>query len=630
VLPVRRMDLVHAARLAQALAIALLLLKCAMALASQGDGGGAVPVVARHPPQSSRVAASQANPSVTATTPKQVLILDSFGREVAPFTAAVTAFRTTLARELGEPVHFYDESLDAALSAQPERERAFVAFLQARFGDRPPDVVVPIGAPAVRFVAQFRDRVFPDTPIVYTAVEPRMLPPDALRANATLVTQAISLSGIVEDILQMQPDTTNIAVVLGTSPLEQFWVGQSRREFQRFSPRVGFTWLTDMTLPQVLERSAALPPHSFILFGMFVVDAAGVPFDQDEALRRLHAVANAPLFGYFGSEFGLGAIGGRLYQDAEVGVRAARAAIRILHGERPESIPPQILEAGAPVFDWRELRRWGISEARLPPGSVIRFREPTVWERYRWRIVAAVALLVLQTGLIIALLINRARRRVAERTARGFHGRLIRAHEEERARLARELHDDVTQRLARLAIDAAQVERSPSALAASETAGSLREGLVRLSEDIHALSYQLHPSTLEDLGLVAALKAECERFAQQASVPVNVKLGEIPEPVAPETALGLLRVTQEALRNVERHAKAHTVDVSLHQQDGGLQLAVRDDGVGFDPARQRATPHLGLASMRERVQFLGGELDIDSAPGHGTTVLAWVPLKAAP
>lgn len=587
-------------------------------------------VVTGHHRRSVRVAAGQASPGATAATPKRVLILDSFGREVAPFRAAVTALRTTLARELGEPVHFYDESLDAARSAQPERERAFVTFLTSRFEGRPVDVVVPVGGPAVRFALRYRDRAFPGTPIVFAGVEPRLLPPDVLRDNATLVTQAIDLPSIVEDILQMQPDTTNIAVVFGTSPLEQFWVDECRREFQRFTPRVSFTWLTDLTLAQVLERGATMPPHSFILFGMFVMDATGVPFEQDEALRRLHAVANAPLFGYFGSEFGLGAIGGRLYQDAEVGVRAARAAIRILRGERPGGIPPQILEAAAPVFDWRELRRWGISEARLPAGSRIRFREPTVWERYRWRIVSAVGLLVLQTGLIIALLINRTQRRVAERAARGFHGRLIRAHEEERARLARELHDDVTQRLARLAIDAAQVERSPSTPAASETAGSLREGLVRLSEDIHALSYQLHPSMLEDLGLVAAFKAECERFAQQASIPVDVKLGEIPEPVPPETALGLLRVTQEALRNVGRHAKARTVDVALRPLDGGLQLAVHDDGVGFDPALQRATPHLGLASMRERVQFLGGELDVDSAPARGTTILAWVPLKAAP
>jgi signal transduction histidine kinase len=107
---------------------------------------------------------------------------------------------------------------------------------------------------------------------------------------------------------------------------------------------------------------------------------------------------------------------------------------------------------------------------------------------------------------------------------------------------------------------------------------------------------------------------------------VDVKLGEITEPVAPETGLCLVRLVQEALRNVDRHAKAHAVSVTLRNRDGGLQLGVRDDGVGFEAARQQATPHLGLASMRERVELLGGELDIDSAPGHGTTIVAWVPL----
>jgi signal transduction histidine kinase len=565
---------------------------------------------------------------VADVAPKRVLILDSFGREVAPFTIAVSSFRTALAQELGAPVVLYDESLNMARFTGENREAPFAEFLGARFGNRPPDVVVPFGSPAVGFMSRYRERLFPGIPIVFTGVEPRLVPPDALRANATLVTQKVDLSGMIEDILQMQPDTTNIAVVFGASPPEQYWVAQCRREFERFRSRVNFTWLTNLPLAQVLERSATLPPRSFILFGMFVMDSAGVPFDEDEALRRLHTVANAPLFAYFGNQLGQGAIGGRLYQDAEVGVRAARATIRILRGEPLERVPPQILEAGRPVFDWRELSRWGISEARLPAGSVIRFRQPTFWDLYRWRIVAVVLLFVLQTGLILALFINRAKRRLAEQAAQGFHGRLIRAHEEERARLARELHDDVTQRLARLAIDAAQVERARSTSGVSEPMSAIRQGLVRLSEDIHGLSYQLHPSIVEDLGLVAALRAECERFTRQESIPVHATLCEIQETVPPETALCLVRVTQEALRNVGRHARACKVDVSLQRLDAGLQLAVRDDGIGYEAALQQGTPHLGLASMRERLQFLGGELDIDTAPGHGTTLVAWVPLKA--
>jgi signal transduction histidine kinase len=573
---------------------------------------------------------TDAAPCFTAGAPRRVLILDSFGRDVSPFVAAVSVLRATLAEELGEAVDFHDVSLDMARFGEAETENTFVEFLRARFADRPLDIVVPVGAPAVRFAAQYRDRVFPGIPLVFTFVEPRLVPPDLLRTNATLVTQRVNLPGMVEDILQMQPDTTSIVVVLGASRLERFWADESRREFQPFTDRVRFTWLNDLSLAEVLKRTAALPPHSFILFGMFVMDATGVPFENDEALRRVRAVANAPVFGYFGSEFGLGAIGGRLYQDTEVGVRGARAAIRILRGERPESIPPEILEAGAPVFDWRELRRWGISEARLPAGSVIRFQQPTFSELYRWWVVAVVLFCLLPTALIIASLLNRTKRLRAETAARVFHGELIRAHEDERARLARELHDDVTQRLALLAIDAAQVGCLPSAPAVSERMDGIREGLVRLSEDIHDLSYQLHPSILEDLGLAAALKAECERFTRQESIPVDLKIGEIPESPSGETALCLFRVTQEALRNVRRHAKARTVEVSLLSLDGGLQLALRDDGVGFDPARQRETPHLGLASMHERVQLLAGKLDIETTAGRGTTILAWVPATERP
>ena len=205
--------------------------------------------------------------------------------------------------------------------------------------------------------------------------------------------------------------------------------------------------------------------------------------------------------------------------------------------------------------------------------------------------------------------------------------RLIRAHEAERARLARELHDDVTQRLARLAIDAGRVENAPAGTSAADTMRSIREGLVQLSEDIHALSYRLHPSVLEDLGLVEALKAECERFARRETVRIEVDLRKPPTIVPLDPALCLFRVAQEALQNVVRHARARTVKVSLRALDDGLQLAVHDDGIGFVPAHQQDRPSLGLASMRERIALLEGELDIETAPGQGTTIVAWVPLK---
>jgi PAS domain S-box-containing protein len=353
----------------------------------------------------------------SAAGPKRVLILDPYERDVAPFSTVASAFRSALARDLGEPVEFYEIPLDLARFAGPEGEGPLVAFLEGRIKSHPVDLVVPIGGMGLQFAARNRERLFPDTPILVVSGDPRLIPPDFLRTNANVVTQKVNLSGMIEDILQLQPQTTNIVVVFGASALENFWVSECRREFQSFTNRVGFTWLNGLSLDEIAKRCAALPPRSFILHGLFVVDGAGIPFEQNAALRRLHQVANAPLFAYFASELGLGPIGGRLYPDSEIGAQSARTAIRILRGERPESIPPQVFETAAPVYDWRELRRWRIPEARLPAGSIIEFRQPTFWKQYRWHILMVVLFCCLQTALVIGLVVNRIRRRRGEAMA---------------------------------------------------------------------------------------------------------------------------------------------------------------------------------------------------------------------
>ena len=347
----------------------------------------------------------------SAAAPKRVLILDSFGRDVAPFSVGVSTFRTTLARELGQPVDIYESPLDMARFAKPGYEEPLADFLEHRFDGSPIDLVVPVGAPAVQFVAQYRLRLFAETPLLFMGVEPRRVPPDALNSNATLVTQKVDLPGMIEDILQLRPDTTNIAVVIGSSPLEKFWGEERLREWQAFTNRVGFSVLENLSLAQIQERVRKLPPRSFVVSAMLIMDADRVPYDGFEALEAIHAAANAPVFGYYRSHLGRGAIGGRLYQDSQVGMEAARVAVRILRGESASDIPPVILGASPPTYDWRELTRWGIRPDRLPTGSVIEFRALTFWEQYRWRVVGVVAFCFLQTALIVGLLVNRAKRR---------------------------------------------------------------------------------------------------------------------------------------------------------------------------------------------------------------------------
>ncbi len=223
--------------------------------------------------------------------------------------------------------------------------------------------------------------------------------------------------------------------------------------------------------------------------------------------------------------------------------------------------------------------------------------------------------------------IDNTDRVTAEREARELSERLINAQEGERARVAQELHDDVSQRLARLALDLGRLQnlQRPHVDFDAVVAG-VREELMRLNEDVHALSYNLHPSVLVDLGLDAALKAECDHVSRRSAIAISLKLRDLPRAVPRDVALGVFRVAQEALRNAAEHGRAESIDVTLRGVDDGLQLAVRDNGIGFDPSRHRHHPSLGLASMKARIRLLNGELDLESAPGEGTMVVAWVPV----
>jgi signal transduction histidine kinase len=293
------------------------------------------------------------------------------------------------------------------------------------------------------------------------------------------------------------------------------------------------------------------------------------------------------------------------------------------------------------MFDEIQLRRWNVSESRLPAGSLVLNRELPAWRRYFWPVVGASLLVAAQGAIIGTLLVQRRTRRrveaalrLSEEKARASYdevrdlaGRLISAREGERTRIARDLHDDVGQRVASLSIALSRIQRQlPDApTSARQSLSDLEQQTTQLSADLRHLSHELHPGALEHLGLLEALRERCDDFSQESGLSVQFDVAETWRDVSDSLALCLYRVAQEALRNVATHAKAQRVTISLEQLNGHVMMHVTDDGCGFDTAASSRRLGLGLVSLNERVHMLGGTLEVTAARGAGTRIAVTLP-----
>jgi PAS domain S-box-containing protein len=686
---------------------------------------------------------------------------------------AAMALDRTIERGLGEGLgrrlDYYAEFLDLMRFQEPAYPAAVRDFFRAKYKGERVDLIVATTDSAAEFVEKYRDDLFPGTPVVFTTG-----PGVTSGPNMTGVTSEFNFKDTVRLAARLQPDTTNVVVVSGASAWDKAYEMAARAEFKGLEGRLTFTYLSGLPMTRLLDRVANLPAHTIIYFLSVTEDGAGHKFVAVDSLDKVAEVANAPIYAWHTIGMGHGIVGGSLQSTDVLGAKVAEIGLRVLRGEKPESIPVEQLDANVSELDWRQLQRWGISEARLPPGSVVRYRQPSAWERYRIYMVAAFAVLLLQTILIAALLVQRASRIRAERElrqkesryalataagavgvwdwnlktneiyvdpalkailgyadeeirnhlddwglrvhpddrdavmaqaqpcmegradeyevehrmihkdgsvrwflARGsmvrgpddipyrmagtdtditerkradeirrennraleashreiqhLAGRLIAAQEAERTRIARDLHDDVSQQLAGLSITLSSLvkrtARNPVDEDIERALASLQQRTIAVAENIRHLSHDLHPGVLQHAGLIAALTAHCAEYRGQA-VEVTLHADDAFDSIAPESALCLFRVVQEALRNVFTHASARHAAVRLVRAPDHAELTVADDGRGFDPRlARRGGSGLGLLSVNERVRQAGGTINIVTQANQGTTIQVRIPLQ---
>ena len=665
------------------------------------------------------------------------------------------AIRSTLANQWPGHIDIRNEYVNTSRLQDADFMQAHVALLKRKYAGEKIDLVIAGLSAGLDFALKFREDLFPGVPIVFVAVDEREVKARRLPPDVIGVPIRMDLARTLDLALRLHPATRRVFVIAGSSPFDTEWENEARRTFRAHENRVEFVYLSGLRMDELIDRVAGLPPQSIIYFLHLHQDATGKPYFSAEVLERLAVRANAPIYGHVDTYVGRGAVGGHVFRFEEAGTNAAHLGLRLLAGEKPESIAVPEASANADLFDWRQLQRWGIHEQSLPPGSIVLHRKLSFWDAYRWHIVGVVSLCVVQAVLIVGLLIQRVQRRRAEDrfrqvveaaptgmlmvgrdgtivlanaqveilfgytrddligrsvemvlpdrvgnqqptdcgaffTAREVRpqglglflkgrredgsefpvemklspmrapeghfflasivdlterrraedglrasqrelqlltGRLLEAQESERRRIARELHDDLNQALALVSMDLDLLSQRPpdSASQTAEWARELSERVKELSTTVHDLSHQLHPSKLEQLGLVAAIRGLCKELAQHHGLNVKFTHDDVPEVVPDATALCLYRIVQEALRNVVKHGGTDFAAVELYGASNEIQLRVSDDGTGFDLASASGNGGLGIVSMRERLHLVGGEITIDSRPFGGTRIDIRIP-----
>jgi PAS domain S-box-containing protein len=689
--------------------------------------------------------------AVAQPNPKNVLILYSFSERTV--TTPQGLLESSLRARLARPINFYLEYLESRQFVNEVYEKSLVENLRDKYGKHQNlDLVIAESFPALHFAVTHRDKLFPGVPIVFFGVDATRLDGQKVLPGVTGVSETVDVRGTINLALHLHPNTSTIAVITNRSGFEDYWLGAVHNVVLRDHSDLKEVDLVSLPTSQLLDRVAALPLQTVVLFQRAPVDSVRPAMGDYDILAWVGQ--RLPTYCIFPNLcLGHGGIGGvetSVYSDISL---MTQVASRVLSGERPENIPivhDPTLEAR---IDWRQLQHWHIPESALPSGSVILYRPPSFWEQYRRYVITAAGVIVVLLLLIAGLLWQGARKRKAEAVLResekrfrvmadttpslvwmcdqrgkitylnerrgaftgpdpkagygdswmeyvhpddrrnvhdvfsralkdgqafsneyrlrrsdgvyrwmfdvasprvngdgsfaGFigsaidvtdqklaqhalekvSGQLIEAQEKERRRIARDLHDDICQRLALLSMELDQANRSlnGSADVTKDRLKEIQQHCGEIAGDVQSLSHQLHSSRLDYLGIVAAIRGFCHELSKQREVTIEFTDWDVPADLPREISLCLFRVTQEALHNAVKYSGVNEYRVELTATADELQLVVSDSGRGFN-VEDNGSRGLGLVSMQERVHLVQGRLHVESKLGEGTKILAVVPL----
>jgi len=310
-------------------------------------------------------------------------------------------------------VEFYSESLDTHLFPDEVSQHQFRDWFIHKYRDRKPDVIVALGPSPIKFMAESHETSFPDTPIIICG-SPEPLATSHLDSDFTGIWTVVNPEKTLEVALHLLPATKHVVVVGGVAPYDRYIESIVKERFHNYESKLEFTYLTDLEMPALLERLKHLPKNTIVYHTSIMQDAAGNHFiDATQSAPMVAEASIAPVFIVDDVDVGRGTVGGDVFSFAAHGREVARILVRLLNGEKPQDIPIE-RSSNVYMFDWRAMRRFGLDESKLPPGSIVLNREPTFWEQYSRYILVGIFLLLAETLIILGLLWQRAERKRTE------------------------------------------------------------------------------------------------------------------------------------------------------------------------------------------------------------------------
>ena len=596
-------------------------------------------------------ASGEAQPPV-----QQVLMLQSFDRGNMILDHFTSNLRVDLDGRAGRPVNVV-QVVVGPTGFVGASEQAIVDFIRSAYVDRPkPDLIVSLGGPAAVFARRYRGQLFPDTPLLFASVDQQYLGDAPLGANETAVAVINDFPWLVDDILQLLPETRHVFMVMGSGQIARFWHRELSEQFKRFHDRLTFIWSDNLSLSETLRHCASLPAHSAIFYFTFGTDAAGVAYADERVLADLHATANAPLFARHSVYLGSGIVGGRLMSIDDLARHTADAALRLLNGASPSSVrvPPQL--PGQPIFDWRELQRWGIPESRLPSGSVVGYQNPSLWHEHRGTVLSAAGALAIQALLIFGLLYERGRRRNAEDVSRQRLAELVRLNRLSTAgELSASIAHELQQPLSAILINSEEADvilnsETPNITELKAIVNDIKRDDRRASGVITRLGrlFKGIPNETQDVDLNDVVR-EVFRFLSWLAAARQITLSTSfaqPAPLVRGDAIQLQQVILNLLMNAldaiqGAKSRQRTIVGRTAVLDGRFaEVSIEDSGPGIPAGREKdifqpffttkkSGMGMGLALVRTIVENYGGQIGAENREQGGAVIRFTLPLLKA-